>query len=303
MSALKSFERALRRGFLAATDRPFTGDFVTVPRDALALGDAPRILLLRQDRIGDVLVSVPVIRALRHRYPDARLDMLFSRTNFGVRQAVQPYVDHAWRYDKTLAGAVRLLWALRRPRSGSRASGSHRPAPALRDQHLGAVLGPGQLHRVYPLDAAVRSQIRDLGGWRAGSPGRGRRHHRRDGRRRHSPPGIVSRFRRHRAGVRPTADARYVGHPPRRGVEDPHDRPVPHAPRGAAALVPLSHCLPRPDPPCRRGAHSARRRAGRDPLARSRAVSTKRGGYALATRAAQSDGSTSPCGTVARNSW
>ena len=116
MNALKSLERVLRRGFLAATDRPFTGDFVTAPRDALGLGNAPRILLLRQDRIGDVLVSVPVIRALRRRYPDARLDMLFSRTNYGVRQAVQPYIDHAWRYDKTLAGAVRLLWALRRAR-------------------------------------------------------------------------------------------------------------------------------------------------------------------------------------------
>src|SRR6266566_9771667 len=106
MSALKTFERALRRGFLAATHRPFTGDFVTVPRDALALGSAPRILLLRQDRIGDVLVSVPVIRALRRQYPQAQIHMLFSRKNYGVRQAVQPYIDQAWCYDRTPVGAV-----------------------------------------------------------------------------------------------------------------------------------------------------------------------------------------------------
>jgi ADP-heptose:LPS heptosyltransferase len=116
IAPLKSLERSLRRKFLAVTDRPFTGVFVTTPRDAFGLSDAPRILLLRQDRIGDVLVSVPVIRALRRRYPRARIDMLFSRTNYGVRQAIAPYLDQAWRYDKTLASAVRVIRALRAAR-------------------------------------------------------------------------------------------------------------------------------------------------------------------------------------------
>jgi ADP-heptose:LPS heptosyltransferase len=116
MGFLKSLERSLRRRFLAVTDRAFTGAFVTTPRDAFGLGDAPRILLLRQDRIGDVLVSVPVIRALRHRYPRARIDMLFSRSNYGVRQAIAPYIDHAWRYDKTPASALQLIGAVRAAR-------------------------------------------------------------------------------------------------------------------------------------------------------------------------------------------
>jgi len=113
IGVLKSLERSLRRAFLAATDRPFTGEFVTTPRDAFGLGDAPRILLLRQDRIGDVLVSVPLMRALRRRYPQARIDMLFSRANYGARQAIAPYIDHAWRYDKTPASAVRLVAPVR----------------------------------------------------------------------------------------------------------------------------------------------------------------------------------------------
>jgi hypothetical protein len=116
MTLLKSLERTLRRRFLAVTDRPFTGDFVTEPRDAFHLGDAPRILLLRQDRIGDVLVSIPVIRALRQRYPRAQIHMLFSRANFGVRHAVAQYVDHSWRYDKTLTSAVRVIRAVRAAR-------------------------------------------------------------------------------------------------------------------------------------------------------------------------------------------
>jgi ADP-heptose:LPS heptosyltransferase len=116
VAPLKSVERWLRRSFLAATDRPFAGDFVTTPRNALALGESPRILLLRQDRIGDVLVSVPVIRALRRRYPRAQIHMLFSRRNLAARHAVEPYIDQTWCYDKTPGGAVRLLWALRQLR-------------------------------------------------------------------------------------------------------------------------------------------------------------------------------------------
>jgi len=114
MISLKPLERYLRRRFLAATDRPFSGELVTTPRDALALGETPRILLLRQDRIGDVLVSVPVVRALRARYPRAVIDMVFSRTNYGVRHAIERYLDRTWRYDKTPASAVRLITSLRR---------------------------------------------------------------------------------------------------------------------------------------------------------------------------------------------
>jgi len=114
MISFKSVERALRRRFLAATDRPFTGDLVTSPRNALGLGDAPRILLLRQDRIGDVLVSVPVIRALRTRYPRAELHMVFSRKNYGVRHAIEHYLNRTWRYDKTPASAIGLIRGLRR---------------------------------------------------------------------------------------------------------------------------------------------------------------------------------------------
>ena len=56
-----------------------------------------------------MLVSIPVIRALRNRYPRAQIHMLFSRANYGVRDESAPDVDHAWRYDKTPASALRLI--------------------------------------------------------------------------------------------------------------------------------------------------------------------------------------------------
>jgi ADP-heptose:LPS heptosyltransferase len=71
---------------------------------------------LRQDRIGDVLVSIPVIRALRRAYPRAHIAMLFSRANYGVRHAIAPYIDQAWCYDKTPGSALRLIQAVRAAR-------------------------------------------------------------------------------------------------------------------------------------------------------------------------------------------
>jgi heptosyltransferase-2 len=40
------------------------------------LGDAPRILLVRFSSIGDILLTTPLIRALRARHPGARIDAL-----------------------------------------------------------------------------------------------------------------------------------------------------------------------------------------------------------------------------------
>jgi len=66
------------------------------------------------ERIGDVLVSVPVLRSLRARYPQGRIDLLVSRANLAVRDAVLPFVDRVWCYDKTVRSALGLLRELRR---------------------------------------------------------------------------------------------------------------------------------------------------------------------------------------------
>jgi ADP-heptose:LPS heptosyltransferase len=113
---LKALERRWRRLLLAAGHRPFAGRATARPEDLLRLPPAPKILLIRLERIGDVLVSVPVLRALRTRYPDARIDLLLSRANCAVRDAVAPFVTRVWCYRKTVRSAVDLLRALRRAR-------------------------------------------------------------------------------------------------------------------------------------------------------------------------------------------
>ncbi len=113
IAALKPLELRVRR-LLLSQDRSFRGHLLTGPEDAIELGPAPRILLVRTERIGDVLVSIPVIRAIRRRYPNATIDLLLSTANAGVQPAVSPWVNRVWLYRKRIGPTVSLIGRLRR---------------------------------------------------------------------------------------------------------------------------------------------------------------------------------------------
>ncbi len=113
---LKTLELRWRQALLAASHRPFAGRLARHPEDLLRLPASPRILLIRLERIGDVLISVPVLRALRARYPLGRIDLLVSRTNYAVHDAVAPFVTQVWCYQKSLRSALDLIRAIRRTR-------------------------------------------------------------------------------------------------------------------------------------------------------------------------------------------
>lgn len=53
-------------------------DSGAAPLAPLALGPHARILVVRLAGVGDLLLATPMLRALRARYPDARLDLLTS---------------------------------------------------------------------------------------------------------------------------------------------------------------------------------------------------------------------------------
>ncbi len=58
-----------------------------------------RILIVRTDRIGDVLLSTPVIKALRYNYPDAYIAMMVSPYAKDIVEG-NPYLDKVIIYDK-----------------------------------------------------------------------------------------------------------------------------------------------------------------------------------------------------------
>jgi ADP-heptose:LPS heptosyltransferase len=113
IAALKPLERRFRH-LLLSGHGPFSGRLIARPADALPLGERPSILFIRAERIGDVLVSVPVLRGVRRRYPGARLDLLVSRSNYAVRRAAAAWVNQVWCYEKRMMPTLGLIRRLRR---------------------------------------------------------------------------------------------------------------------------------------------------------------------------------------------
>ena len=74
-----------------------------------------RILMLRQDRIGDVLVSLPIIHALKKRFPTAHIDALFGENNFFVAPHDSAF-EHRYVYHKNIGAIVSMIRTLRRIR-------------------------------------------------------------------------------------------------------------------------------------------------------------------------------------------
>ena len=51
-----------------------------------------RILVIRPEKLGDLVVATPVFRALRYSYPDARITVLTDQV-YGVILSEDPHVD------------------------------------------------------------------------------------------------------------------------------------------------------------------------------------------------------------------
>jgi ADP-heptose:LPS heptosyltransferase len=72
-----------------------------------------KFLFVRQDRIGDVIVSTPLIAQLKKYYPEAIIDFLLSGRNHFVLQN-DPAVRKRWVYTKAVGKTISLMRAIRR---------------------------------------------------------------------------------------------------------------------------------------------------------------------------------------------
>lgn len=59
-----------------------------------------KILLIRNDNIGDLVCSTPAIEALRKKYPKAQIDIVVNSLNAPVVIG-NPFLDKVWVYTKT----------------------------------------------------------------------------------------------------------------------------------------------------------------------------------------------------------
>lgn len=144
------------------------------------LSDAPRILVIRRDNIGDLLCTTPLLAALRRRFPAARIAVLANSYSSPVL-AGNPDVDEVLDYDKgkhlaSFREKVSALWRrltlirrLRREKwdfailasSGFQASAFRFARLARPDRVLGYAAAEGdsplvlpQVHGVHEVEAA-----------------------------------------------------------------------------------------------------------------------------------------------------
>jgi lipopolysaccharide heptosyltransferase II len=73
----------------------------------LNLPDTPRILITRTDRIGDLVLTTPLFKALRQKFPKAYLAALVFLEHREIVEG-NPYLDEVILYDKK--GTERSLW-------------------------------------------------------------------------------------------------------------------------------------------------------------------------------------------------
>jgi heptosyltransferase-2 len=115
VGALKSFERSGKRGLRRAL-----GSFLhaaPISSDAFRRMRFDRILVIRQhNQMGDMMLAIPALRAVRETYPGATIGVVSSTLNRGVL-VNSPYVDRVFTYDKARPwSGVELVLALRRER-------------------------------------------------------------------------------------------------------------------------------------------------------------------------------------------
>ena len=76
-----------------------------------------KILVLQLRRLGDVLLTTPLLRALHHLYPAARIDFLTEPSNHVVL-AGNPHLTRVWPYPRS--GAVPVVLSLSRALAAER---------------------------------------------------------------------------------------------------------------------------------------------------------------------------------------
>lgn len=74
--------------------------------------NSSKFLFVRQDRIGDVLISTPLFAALKERYPSAAVDVLLSNNNYFVLEN-DPLIRKRWIYRKNPFSILNLIFELR----------------------------------------------------------------------------------------------------------------------------------------------------------------------------------------------
>ncbi|MBS1903435.1 MAG: glycosyltransferase family 9 protein [Bacteroidetes bacterium] len=107
---LKDAEIAIRRAFIRWLSSRSEPEQPGLP---LELGETPTILFLRQDRLGDAIITTPLLVAMRRRYPHAKFIVLLGENNKDIAPLL-PIEAEIVIYRKRPLEDIEMLRKLRR---------------------------------------------------------------------------------------------------------------------------------------------------------------------------------------------
>ena len=106
---LKHSEIAIRKAFIRLLMLRSQQQSPELP---LSVGDSPTILLLRQDRLGDAIITTPLLLALKAKYPNAHFIMLLGENNKDIAP-LMPFEMEFVIYRKHILEDIEMLRKLR----------------------------------------------------------------------------------------------------------------------------------------------------------------------------------------------
>jgi ADP-heptose:LPS heptosyltransferase len=111
---LKQTELSLKKAINNMLKGGKTPKLISKPENVFKQNPLTKILILRHDRIGDVLVTIPTLKILRDQLPEVKIDMVLSERNEGVSPSLEPYINNIFIYKKDIKSVVSLRSNLRR---------------------------------------------------------------------------------------------------------------------------------------------------------------------------------------------
>jgi len=77
--------------------------------DLFSTPEIHKILLLRQDRLGDVIISLPLFEVLKDNFPDKEFQICLGEKNISAKPFIQSFFDKVWFYQKDVIKILHLI--------------------------------------------------------------------------------------------------------------------------------------------------------------------------------------------------
>jgi len=114
MAKKLSFEMKIKKFITRVIYSGKSPIIINIPNQHIALTDDSKILFIRQDRIGDVLISIPTFKLIRKKYPNVEMDILLGEKNISTKNALSKYFHKIYFYKKDVVSIFKLIYTLRK---------------------------------------------------------------------------------------------------------------------------------------------------------------------------------------------